>query len=199
VRIDKGVVCKLTPERVAEIVGGEDIVAMRCTTADKLYYATSEWGRDRSVVWSVEMERGGRIIDDATGMVTGAGGEGLVTRGASAPVPEPNSEGSNNLDPASIAVSDAGVQCRMTPDQVYAVRPDGGLRELRCSTLDRFFEMFDSAKGEVNRRPVWRMSFEGYSLLIDDGTGEIIGGGGRAWPFPHSTPSPGSQPVRTQP
>lgn len=92
IRIDKGVVCRLRPEEVVAIVGETDVVEVRCTRADKLWYATSESGRDRRVVWVVQMERGGRIVQDATGMIIGSGGEGTVTRGRPSPAPEPSQD-----------------------------------------------------------------------------------------------------------
>lgn len=88
VEVDEGVACRLEPATVSRIVGGIGIVAMRCTTADRLWYATSEWGRDRRVVWSVELKDGGRVIEDASGMIIGAGGAGMVTRGSPSPKPE---------------------------------------------------------------------------------------------------------------
>jgi hypothetical protein len=88
VRVDKGVRCSLSPEQVVAIVGETDIAWLRCTTADELWYSTSEYGRDRRVVWEVQMERGGRIIEDATGMIIGAGGEDSVVRGGPAKGPE---------------------------------------------------------------------------------------------------------------
>lgn len=89
IRVDKGVVCRLSPEEVIAIVGETDVVEVRCTRADKLWYATSESGRDRRVVWVVQLERGGRIVQDSTRMIIGSGGEGTVTRGGRSPTPEP--------------------------------------------------------------------------------------------------------------
>lgn len=171
VEVDEGVSCSRSPDEIVAAVGELEIVSLHCTTADRLGYATSESGRD--VVWVVQMERGSRVVEDRTGMMIGAGGEGLVMRGGRAPVPEPAPDRSGNFDPTAIATSDPGARCKLTPEEAYALRPSRSLLELRCSTWDR-------GQGP---EPVWILIWDDHRMIFSDETRSYIGGGGRGGPY----------------
>lgn len=79
--------------------------------------------------------------------------------------------------------------------------------EIRCTTLDKFIEMFDIATGEVSRRPVWFVRAKGQFtnfrvppdkpfavhpsgyFVFDDETGEIVAMGSNEPPS-RTIPSP---------
>jgi len=90
--------------------------------------------------------------------------------------------------PAYTVEADPGISCRMRPEEVAHVVPDGKITSMRCTTLD--------IEHDARRRlTVWWVAFGDQRYCVDDTTGKIMGFSGTGFPTTARRPTPEKPPL----